>query len=120
MSEENEPKIRVKDRRMFNLDGTMRTPDPDDVGHERHERAAPSDNVVPLEGRSPSSSQSAKPPREAPSPKESEPRQTTKESEESASRPGEPSLFADLVSSLAYQAAMLMGLIRDPLGPQMP
>jgi hypothetical protein len=35
-------------------------------------------------------------------------------------RPGQPSLFGDLVHSLAYQAAMFMGLVRDPLGPQYP
>lgn len=119
MTEENEPKIRVKDRRMFNPDGSLRTPDP---GEEREEPqpAAPAappaqsrDNVVPLEARE----RSTAPPVAEEAPKE-EPREP--ESEPPPSRPGEPSLFSDLVSSLAYQAAMLMGLIRDPLGPQMP
>ena len=41
----------------------------------------------------------------------------------SASRPGRPqdaSIFSDLVVQLATQAAMYLGLVTDPLGPQFP
>ncbi len=40
-----------------------------------------------------------------------------------ASRPGRPadaSIFSDLVVQLATQAAMYLGLVTDPLGPQFP
>jgi hypothetical protein len=129
MSEENESKLRIKDRRMFNPDGSLRTPDPDE--EPRAERGQPTptlstpaesprDNVVPLEGRE----RGAAAPPAAESRRDAETRETDasehRDDESTTSRPGEPSLFADLVSSLAYQAAMLMGLIRDPLAPQMP
>ena len=35
-------------------------------------------------------------------------------------RPGEPSLFSDLIVNLASQAAMYMGLVDKPLAPKMP
>jgi hypothetical protein len=123
MSEENEPKLRVKDRRMFNADGSLRTPEPgEEPRAERsepppREAAEPSrDNVVQLDGRERAGGGAGGEARGGQERNEPEP----KETDEAAPRPGEPSLFADLVSSLAYQAAMLMGLIRDPLGPQMP
>jgi hypothetical protein len=118
MSEENEPKIRVKDRRMFNLDGTPRTPDREETPAAREAERAPQsaaapapagasrDNVVSLDARD-----------RGGAPAEPQPKPAA---EPSPMRPAEPSLFSELVHSLAYQAAMLMGLVRDPLGPQLP
>ena len=109
MSDEHDQKIRVKDRRMFNPDGSLRAPLPEEPpaaesAPEPAAAAAPRDNVVSMGSRE-------RAPEPAPAP-EPEPEQP--------SRPGQPSLFGELVHSLAYQAAMFMGLVRDPLGPQYP
>jgi hypothetical protein len=127
MSEDNESKIRVKDRRMFNLDGSLRPQDPDEAPTREPERvveptaaaAAPAeardrgarergarDNVVSLDGRERAAEPAEQRRQPAPEP--------------SPLRTAEATLFQGLVESLAVQAAMFMGLMRDPLGPQMP
>jgi hypothetical protein len=111
MSDDNEQKIRVKDRRMFNPDGSLRAPLPEPPPEaervpEAAAAAATKDNVVSMGARE-------RAPEKAPEP-------AAVEQEPEAQRPGQPSLFGDLVHSLAYQAAMFMGLVRDPLGPQYP
>jgi hypothetical protein len=113
MSDDNEQKIRVKDRRMFNADGSLRAPLPEEPAAaesapEAVAAAAPRDNVVSMGSRE-------RAPEKAPE-HASEPEPAP----EPPARPGQPSLFGDLVHSLAYQAAMFMGLVRDPLGPQYP
>jgi hypothetical protein len=113
MNDENESKLRVKDRRMFNPDGSLREPlSPEDV-EAREERSAPPPRAPEPEKRAEPES---RPQTQATSTPPAEPRETGQKPAPS----GDPGLFADLVSSLAYQAAMLMGLVRDPLGPQMP
>jgi hypothetical protein len=110
MSDDNEQKIRVKDRRMFNADGSLRAPLPEEPPAvetvAEAAAAAPKDNVVSMGARE----RAPEKPQEQPQP----------EPEPEPARRGEPSLFGDLVHSLAYQAAMFMGLVRDPLGPQYP
>ena len=105
MHDENEPKLRVKDRRMFNPDGSLREP-------------------LPPEEAEPSRPAPVAPPPAPEPPRQEEPETTAEEpptAKADAAQPtGDPGLFGDLVSSLAYQAAMFMGLVRDPLGPQMP
>jgi hypothetical protein len=123
MSEDNEPKIRVKDRRMFNLDGSLRTPDPDEApaAEQPVEAAAAAagarDNVVPIEGRGRAAEPQATPGPVAPEPeKPAAPPQA--EPEPKGQRATESPMFNELVHSLAVQAAMFMGLVRDPLGPR--
>lgn len=120
MSDENDQKVRVKDRRMFNADGSLREPLP--VEEPRAESvdevaaaAAPRDNVVAMGSRERAAERAPEP-----EPESAEPEPVGSEPEREPIHPGQPSLFGDLVHSLAYQAAMFMGLVRDPLGPQYP
>ena len=123
MSEDNEPKIRVKDRRMFNFDGSLRPQDPDDA--RAAEPATPAEPVPPAE---PSAAAAA--PAEARDNVISldARQQAAGPAEQRKQPPAEPNplhaaettLFLGLVESLAVQAAMFMGLMRDPLGPQIP
>lgn len=116
MSEEHEPVIRVRDRRKFNPDGSPRVPDLDDA-----------DEVPPA--LAPAAASDAPPAAAAPV---TEPQPTTEtaaveelpdDTEASApepARPGDASMFSDLVVQLATQAAMYLGLVSDPLGPKFP
>jgi hypothetical protein len=99
MSEEHEPKIRVRDRRLFNLDGSPRTPD----APAEDDTATPP--AKPVEPPREASAQPPKPgPAAAPGP----------------ARADGPGLFGDLVVNLASQAAMYLGIVDDPLGPRVP
>jgi hypothetical protein len=141
MSDDNEQKIRVKDRRMFNADGTLRAPIAEEVpAPEGASKAAGAeDNVVSMGSRERSSGRpgaaqasaarpgaaqagAARPGAAQASVTEADPTAARREPEPPAepARPAQPGLFGDLVHSLAYQAAMFMGLVRDPLGPQYP
>ena len=116
MSEEQEPVIRVRDRRKFNSDGTPRVPD---AAEEDTSWTAPSAQQAAPEATA------APPPKPAPEPQRAAPEPVdgpddADESEGEPSRPGEPSLFSDFVVNLASQAAMYMGLVDDPLGPRVP
>jgi hypothetical protein len=103
--DDNEPVIRVKDRRMFNADGSLRTPDPRD--EELAERVAEASAPAPE-------------PKPEPEP-EPEPEPAPKPAaDKEPQRPAHPGLFSDFVVNLASQAAMYMGLVNDPLGPQFP
>jgi hypothetical protein len=106
MSDEQEPIIRVKDRRMFNPDGSLRTPDGPDERDEEPAAAAP----PPL----------ASAPAPAPEPPPAPEAASDAEGDLPPERPGEPSLFGDLIVNLASQAAMYMGLVDNPLAPKMP
>lgn len=108
MSQEQEPEIRVKDRRMFNSDGSLRTPDPND---EPRDVATEPAVLKVVEA--------------APAPVAPMPEPEVLEDEELDAdavplRPGEPSMFSDFVMNLASQAAMYMGLVDNPLGPRLP
>lgn len=112
MNDDNEPVIRVKDRRMFNSDGSLRTPDFDEDDERREERAPEPPKVVAEEAKRP---EPAAEPERAPEP----PREEAPADRE-PKRPPQPSLFSDFVVNLASQAAMYMGLVDNPLGPQFP
>lgn len=110
MSDEQEPIIRVRDRRMFNADGSLRTPD---LSEEEESRDAAPEPSAPAP--------QPELPREEPKPAaEPEPEPVADEEELPPERPGEPSLFSDLIVNLASQAAMYMGLVDNPLAPKMP
>ena len=121
INNENEPIIRVKDRRMFNADGSLRTPDALD---EDDERAATMAEEATSETTSKTASAPATEAAEATaeSPLEAAPADEDDLAADDAApeRPGQPSLFSDFVVNLASQAAMYMGLVNDPLGPQFP
>jgi hypothetical protein len=121
MSEEQEPVIRVRDRRKFNPDGTPRVPD---AAEEETSWSSPS-------------AEQATPPPPVPAarePERTEPERTAArpaapapdaasdldDESEDPNRPDEPSLFSDFAVNLASQAAMYMGLVDDPLGPRVP
>ena len=112
MSEENEPNIRVRDRRMFNADGSLRTPDLSEEEEVARTKAAePAPKPKP----------EAKPePEPAPMPEPEPELGGVEDADLPPERPGEPSLFSDLIINLASQAAMYMGLVDNPLAPKMP
>jgi hypothetical protein len=95
---------------MFNADGSLRTPDPSD-----EEEAAPAAAASePKPEPQPEPRPEPKPePAPAPAP-------AADEYDAPPERPGEPSMFSDLVVNLASQAAMYMGLVDNPLAPKMP
>ena len=115
MSEEQEPVIRVRDRRKFNPDGTPRVPD-----------AAEEETTWPSPSAQQAAPEAPARPEPAPAPEPqraaAEPVTGPDEADEAEApgRPGEPSLFSDFVVNLASQAAMYMGLVDDPLGPRVP
>jgi hypothetical protein len=109
MSDEQDPVIRVKDRRMFNPDGSLRTPDARDDEPAAEPEPAPEPPPAPKPAPPP------EPPPPAPAAAAEE-----RFDEPPPSRPGEPSLFSDLIVNLASQAAMYMGLVDNPLAPKMP
>ena len=115
MSEEQEPVIRVRDRRKFNADGTPRVPDA-----AEEETTWPSPTAQQAVPEAPAHNE----PQPAPEPQPAAPEPTGGPDEsdegEAPGRPGEPSLFSDFVVNLASQAAMYMGLVDDPLGPRVP
>ncbi len=117
MSEEREPNIRVKDRRMFNSDGSLRSPDavPDeDASQDSRSVVAPARE--PELVSAPSAPAAA-----APEPAPERAPEATAAVEEDRNDPhGEPSLFGDLIVNLASQAAMYLGLVDNPLAPKMP
>jgi outer membrane biosynthesis protein TonB len=95
---------------MFNADGSLRTPDPADEEEASAVSAEPKPEPQP----------EPKPqPRPEPGPEPAAPH-PAEEHELPPERPGEPSLFSDLVVNLASQAAMYMGLVDNPLAPKMP
>src|SRR5688500_6911131 len=107
--DDNEPVIRVKDRRMFNADGSLRARDPED--EEMVERAAEVSAPPRQPAPKPEPEPEPKPePEPAPKPEPA--------AEREPERPVHPGLFSDFVVNLASQAAMYMGLVNDPLGPQ--
>lgn len=115
MSDEQDPVIRVKDRRMFNPDGSLRTPDGGD-DYQRVEVAPPAPAPEPAPAPAP-----APPPAPAAAPETARAAPLEPEYEpEPPPMPGEPSLFSDLIVNLASQAAMYMGLVDNPLAPKMP
>lgn len=124
MSEEHEPVVRVRDRRKFNPDGSLRTPDADQ-----------SDESTPEATSSSASSPAAAAAEPAPAPvvetvppavQEAASEPIAHDAPEPAppppgpGRPQDASVFSDLVVQLATQAAMYLGLVTDPLGPQFP
>lgn len=117
MSEEQEPVVRVRDRRKFNADGSLRVPDQDEtVEPDRETESAPPPAV-------PEPTPVAAAPSRAPEPAPDPSSDVDPEAEMPPSRPGRPgdaSMFSDLVVQLATQAAMYLGLVTDPLGPQFP
>jgi hypothetical protein len=114
MSDEQDPVIRVKDRRMFNPDGSLRTPDAGD-DYQRVEVSAPAPAPEPEPEPAP-----APPPAPVAAPEPAAASPSDPEFEPEPQRPGEPSLFSDLIVNLASQAAMYMGLVDNPLAPKMP
>lgn len=112
--DDNEPVIRVKDRRMFNADGSLREPDPED--EEMVERAA--EAAAPPPPPAPEPPPAPKPPE--PPPAAPQPAAPQPAADREPERPVHPGLFSDFVVNLASQAAMYMGLVNDPLGPQFP
>lgn len=120
MSEDQEPVVRVRDRRKFNPDGSLRVPDADEPGEPvpspAPEPVAASSEPVVEPARTPESAAAPEPaPPSAPPAREA--------ADSPPSRPGRPqdaSIFSDLVVQLATQAAMYLGLVTDPLGPQFP
>lgn len=120
MSEDQEPVVRVRDRRKFNPDGSLRTPDADEPGESTPSPAPEPVAAVPEPApESPRAPEPVATPE--PAPPSAPPAREAADS--SASRPGRPqdaSIFSDLVVQLATQAAMYLGLVTDPLGPQFP
>ncbi len=101
---------------MFNADGSLRTPDPVD---EEPAASAPVAAPAPTPEPAPEAE-----PEPAPTPPEPVAAAPELDDDENADlppeRPGEPSLFSDLIVNLASQAAMYLGLVDNPLGPRMP
>lgn len=120
MSEDQEPVVRVRDRRKFNPDGSLRTPDADEPGE-----STPSPAPEPVAAVPEPAPESPRTPEPVATPEPAPPSAppAREAAEGSASRPGRPqdaSIFSDLVVQLATQAAMYLGLVTDPLGPQFP
>jgi hypothetical protein len=98
---------------MFNADGSLRTPDPSE---EEEARAKPgAAEPAPMPEPTPAPEPESEPgPEPVPEPDLADDEDLPPE------RPGEPSLFSDLIINLASQAAMYMGLVDNPLAPKMP
>lgn len=125
MSEEQEPVVRVRDRRKFNPDGSLRVPDADEPGSDSPTESQ--DSAATATASAPEPTPVPTPAPEAPRPEPpkaaEEPAPELVEEPSSNARPGRPhdaSVFSDLVVQLATQAAMYLGLVTDPLGPQFP
>lgn len=120
MSEDQEPVVRVRDRRKFNPDGSPRTPDrddSDDAPRVAEPLAAPSHVAATPE----TPSAAVAPDETAAGPAEgATDEQPSGPQHDSHGRPRDASVFSDLVVQLATQAAMYLGMVTDPLGPQYP
>ena len=98
---------------MFNADGSLRTPDLSAEEEARSKTGAA--EPAPMPEPSPEPTPAPEPePEPAPEPDLADDEDLPPE------RPGEPSLFSDLIINLASQAAMYMGLVDNPLAPKMP
>ena len=121
MSEEQEPVVRVRDRRKFNADGSLRVPDQDASAEPDRQAESALPPAVPESSPEPTPVAAA--PSRAAQPAPEPATGVAPEAEVPPSRPGRPgdaSMFSDLVVQLATQAAMYLGLVTDPLGPQFP
>jgi len=103
---------------MFNPDGSLRFA-ADAV------TAEPPVEPAPAAPEPAAAAVAAEPPAEAaaePAPVSKEPAEAAPAPSESRDpeRPGEPSMFSDLIVNLASQAAMYLGLVDNPLAPKVP